>query len=157
LINTWADSIRFGTIGERPLLQEVLAAVDLGDWTEVLRIRSEILAKDPDDPFLLRLDRLLHAAHEFSFVPLSGEDWSRGNILYRMGDYAEAEAKYRRAIHHRDLPGNEVVNTLLNMATCNDNLKRPGRAEHLRKLAAAWDAKLRGRGPADGAPLNQLR
>jgi tetratricopeptide (TPR) repeat protein len=143
LIRTWSDSIRFATRGEKPLLQEALAAVDLGDWPELLRIRGEIVAADPADTFLLRIDRVLHAAFDLSERTRTGEDWSRGNVLFRMGDWAGAEAKYVRALHQGALPGNEVPNVLLNVAVCQEHLGRPARAEHYRQLAAIWARKHR--------------
>lgn len=143
LIQTWSNSIRFATRGERPLIQQALAAVDLGDWPELLRIRGEIVAADPEDRFLLRIDRILHAAFDLSEMTHSGEDWARANVLFRLRDWAAAEAKYVRSLHHGDLPGNEVPNVLLNLAVCHEHLGHPARAEHYRELAAAWIQKHR--------------
>jgi tetratricopeptide (TPR) repeat protein len=143
LIDTWADSIRFGTRGERPLLQEALVATDLGDWPGLLEVRGRMVAADPEDRFLVRVDRLLHAAQDLFEIPRSGEDWLRAGVLFRLRDWAQAEEKYRRVLHHRDLPGNEIAPTLENLAVCEENLGRPQRAEHFRRLAAAWAAKPR--------------
>jgi tetratricopeptide (TPR) repeat protein len=143
LINTWADSIRYGTRGERPLLGEALAAVDVGDWPGLIDVRNRIAAADPEDRFLVRVERILHGAQLLADVNRDGEDWIQGNLHFRLGDWQIAETRYRRALHHRDLPGNEIPATVLNMATCCERLGRAPRADHLRRLAAAWASRSR--------------
>jgi tetratricopeptide (TPR) repeat protein len=136
LIDTWADAIRYGTVGKRPMLVRALALVDLGRWSELIRLRGEMGAVDPEDPFLVRVDRILHAAERLMRTPTRGEDWARGTVLFRMGDWAGAEEKYRVALHRGALPGDRIAQTLLDLAQCHENLGQPLRAKHFRALAA---------------------
>jgi len=141
VLNTWADAIRFGTLGERPILRRILSATDLGDWPRVRALRAEMAAADPEDRFLPRVDHVLLCAELLSRLPADGADFAAGKELFAREDWAGAEARFKRALHRRDLPESETGDTLLEMAICNQRLQRPGRAEHLRKLAAEWSAR----------------
>jgi tetratricopeptide (TPR) repeat protein len=139
LIDTWADAIRYGTIGERSVRVRLLAFADLGRWKDVARIRAEVAAGDPDHPLLFRLDHLLRAANRLVSAPNPDDAWSRAQELFRRGEWKAADDAYRRALHLRQIPEEELRRSILDLAQCRENLGEPQQANWYRNLAAATD------------------
>lgn len=139
LIDTWADAIRYGTIGERPVRVRLLAFADLGRWDEVAKIRAQVAAGEPDHPLLFRLDHLLRAANLLLAAPNAGVDGGRAQELFRLGEWKAAEDLYRRALHLRRIPAEELRRAILDLAQCHEKLGEAQQANWYRNLAAATD------------------
>jgi tetratricopeptide (TPR) repeat protein len=136
-IVAWLDAIRYGTIGERPVRVRLLALADLGRWPEIARIREQVAARDPQDPFLARIDRLLLAADLSMKVPAPPGGAARAAELFRRGDWGAAEEAYRRALHRGEVPEEQIPAAVLDLARCHEELGHPQQAVWYRNLARA--------------------
>jgi tetratricopeptide (TPR) repeat protein len=140
LIDTWADAIRYGTVGERQVRVRALALTDLGRWEDLSHIRDEVAVADPHHPFLFRLDRLLRAGKLLMSGPTSVGGWERADELFRREDWKGAEEGYRRALHLGQVPGGELRRSILNLAQCHEQLGHGQQANWYRNLAAATES-----------------
>jgi hypothetical protein len=89
---------------------------------------------------LLRLDHLLRAANLLLNAPNAGVDGSRAQELFRRGEWKAAEDAYRRALHLRRIPAEELRRSILDLAQSHENLGEAQQANWYRNLAAAADA-----------------
>jgi hypothetical protein len=72
-------------------------------------------------------------------APNPDDAWSRAQELFRHGEWKAADDAYRRALHLRQIPEEELRRSILDLAQCRENLGEPQQANWYRNLAAATD------------------